>query len=165
MNGVHAIELQRHLGVHSFLVLGGQHHARQVFCRAWTKSVYEELWLNGTLAGHTRESFERHVLGEVGLVHDGARLVDEATMLAVWQALQPSRERSPERYVTSVALGYFDPVFGWIRSTVEAIPVPVAIELPPEEWPDELGSVRPASLALRHLQQMEAGTPSGESRP
>jgi len=150
MNGVHAIELQRHLGVHSFVVLGGEHHGRQVFCRAWTKSVYEELWRQGTLAGYTRESFERHVLGEVGLVHDGARLVDEATMLAVWQALQPSRERSPERYVTSVALGYFDPVYGWLRSNVQAIPVPVAIEMDAKDWPPDLDSVRPLSLARRH---------------
>jgi hypothetical protein len=147
---VRLIELQRHLGVFSFLVIGGEHHGHQVFVRSWTREVYEQLWCNGTFHGYDRDAFERHVLAEVGIVHDGAGLVDEPTMLAVWQALQPARARNPQRYVSSVALGYFDGLAGWVRSPVEAIPVPVAIVLDQEDWPEEFSSLKVVSLPQRH---------------
>ena len=147
------IPIQQLLGVFSFLVLGGERHGSQVMVRAYSREWYENKWTESNdFAHYTRAAFEQKVLGEIGIVHDGSRHVPPDVVCAVWNELQRHRCANPDIFVNSMSTGFFAPEVGWVRSSFEAIPLPIVREIDAEDFaavsfPE---GVRALSLAARH---------------
>jgi hypothetical protein len=147
------IPMQQLLGVFSFLVFGGERHGSQVMVRAYCHEWYEQKWAESKdFARYDRASFEENVLGEIGIVHDGSRHVPPDVVCAVWNELQRMRLTNPDIFVNSISTGFYAPEVGWVRSSFEAIPLPIVRESSPEEF-DSISfpeGVRALSLAARH---------------
>jgi hypothetical protein len=147
------IPLQQFLGVFSFLVFGGERHGTQVMVRAYSREWYEQKWAEQKCFTHyTRANFEKLVLGEIGIVHDGNRHVPPSLVCAVWNELQVLRSENPEIWVNTMTTGFYSSDIGWVRSSFEAIPLPIVRESTAEEFeavsfPE---GVRALSLATRH---------------
>ena len=147
------IPMQQHLGVFSFLVFGGERHGSQVMVRAYCHEWYEHKWAQSNDFSHyDRATFEEKVLGEIGIVHDGARHVPPDVVCAVWNEIQRSRCANPDIFVNSMSTGFYAPEVGWVRSSFEAIPLPVVREIGVDEYnsvsfPE---TVRAVSLSSRH---------------
>lgn len=152
-SSVAVLPLQRHLGVFSYMVFGGSHHGRQVFCRAYRPEWYEERRASTTDFSHyDRTSFDKNVLDEVGIVHDGRNAVPFDVVSAVWSDLQKARALRPEIFVDSITTGFNNEVIGWVRANVSTMPLPVVREIPLEDLPQEdFAGITAASLATRHL--------------
>lgn len=116
------VQLQRHNGTASFMVMFGALYARQVTVRYMDRNFYETLWADGRFGTYTREEFERNVLDEIGIVHCACHEVPPDVVRAVWDELFIERAQTPDRFCKYFTTGSYCQGEGWKISNVCAFP-------------------------------------------
>ena len=151
---VQVVPLQQHLGVFSFMVidLHGPMHGSQVVVRAFQKDWYERRRVESSDFDHHSDASFKHVLSEVGIVHNFGKQVTQEVVEAVWQHLLEIRANSsdPSIFVDHVTTG-FDSGSAWVRSNVATMAMPVVTYVDIDEATmADIGFIKPVSLAARH---------------
>jgi hypothetical protein len=111
MKNVRVLPIQQRLGTEVFLVLGGTAHGSQVMCRTKSKEWFAEQRARGHFAAYSSDQFAS-LLREVGVVHDGSRMVATEVVDAVAAYLANDPQEST---VSAVSSGILT-AGGWIPS-------------------------------------------------